>query len=146
MSWLRFSFESRLDEIYLVSLVVSQVCSHMGLDEVLAYQIELCAVEGVTNAIRHAYGLREGNEVTVLMRFDERRIDLEIQDRGHSMAPQYVERLRKGSRVLDFDPSDLPSLPESGMGLQIIHEVMDETAYTSDTGVNCLKLTKLLAC
>jgi serine/threonine-protein kinase RsbW len=145
LSWLRFSLESRLDEIYLVSLVVGQVCRHMGIDGVLAYQIELCAVEGVTNAIRHAYGLKAGNEVTVVIRFDETRIDLEIQDRGHSMEPQYVERLRNGSNVLDFDPSDIPALPESGMGLQIIHEVMDETAYTSEVGVNCLKLSKVLA-
>jgi serine/threonine-protein kinase RsbW len=144
LSWLRFSFESRLDEVFLVSLVVSQVCSHLGLDEVLAYQIELCVVEGVTNAIRHAYQGEAGSEVTVLIRFDERRIDLEILDRGRAMAPQYVERLRNGSQVLDFDPSDIAALPESGMGLQIIHEVMDQTAYSSEGGVNCLRLTKLL--
>jgi serine/threonine-protein kinase RsbW len=144
LSWLRFSFESSLDEIFLVSLVVNQVCSHMGLDEVLAYQIELCAVEAVTNAIRHAYRQHAGNEVTVLIRFDAARIDLEIRDRGQSMPPQYVERLRNGSKVLDFDPSDIAALPENGMGLQIIHEVMDETAYSSEGGGNCLRLTKLL--
>jgi serine/threonine-protein kinase RsbW len=144
LSWLRFSFESRLDEIFLVSLVVNQVCNHIGLDEVLAYQLELCAVEGVTNAIRHAYQGEAGNEVTVLIRFSDKRIDLEIRDRGNAMAPQYAERLRNGCQVLDFDPSDIASLPESGMGLQIIHEVMDETAYSSQDGMNCLRLSKLL--
>jgi serine/threonine-protein kinase RsbW len=144
LSWLRFSLESRLDEIHLVSLIVSQVCKHIGIDEVLTYQIELCAVEAVTNAIRHAYRLETGNEVTVLMTFDETRIDLEILDRGHSMAPQYVERLRNGSSVLNFDPSNIAALPESGMGLQIMREVMDETAYSTSLGINCLKLTKVL--
>jgi serine/threonine-protein kinase RsbW len=144
LSWLRFSFESRLDEIHLVSLVVTQVCRHMAIDEVLACQIELCAVEGVTNVIRHAYRLQAGNEVTVLIRFDETRIDLEIVDRGLSMAPEYVDRLRNGSSVLEFDPSDIAALPESGMGLQIMREVMDETAYHSDAGTNCLRLTKML--
>ncbi len=144
MSWLRFSFASSLDEVFLVSLVVNQVCRHLGLEEVLAYQIELCAVEGVTNAIRHAYQGEAGNEVTVLIRFSDKRIDLEIRDRGNAMAPQYTERLRNGSPVLDFDPSDIASLPESGMGLQIIHEVMDETAYSSQDGMNCLRLSKLL--
>jgi serine/threonine-protein kinase RsbW len=145
MSWLRFSFASSLDEIFLVSLVLGQVCRHLGLDEALAYKIELCAVEGVTNSIRHAYQQRAGNEVTVLIRFDRARVDLEIQDRGSPMPPQFVERLRNGSRVLDFDPSDIAALPENGMGLQIIHEVMDETAYSTIEGINCLRLTKLLA-
>ena len=144
MSWLRFSFASSLDEIFLVSLVVNQLCSHMGLDEVLTYQIELCAVEAVTNAIRHAYQNEPGNEVTVLIRFDETRIDLEIRDRGGPMPSRCVERLRNGSKVLDFDPSDIAALPENGMGLQIMHEVMDETAYSSEDGGNCLRLTKLL--
>jgi serine/threonine-protein kinase RsbW len=143
LSWLRFSFESRLEEIFLVSLVVNRVCAHIGLDDVLAGKIELSAMEAVTNVIRHAYHHRAGNEVSVMMRFDDERIELEIADRGDPMAPQYVERLRKGSRVLDFDPSDLQSLPEGGMGLQIIHEVMDTAAYSSDGGMNRLKLTKL---
>ncbi len=111
MSWLRFSFESRLDEIFLVSLVINQVCNHIGLDEVLAYQIELCAVEGVTNAIRHAYQGEAGNEVTILIEFSDQRMDLEIRDCGNAMAPQYAERLRNGSNVLDFDPSEIAALP-----------------------------------
>jgi len=145
LSWLRFSFESRLDQVFLVSLVVKNVCAHLGLDEILAYQIELSAVEGVTNAIRHAYGHRAGNEVTVLLRFDASRIELEIQDSGNSMPPQYVDRLKNGCQVLNFDPTDIQSLPESGMGLQIIHEVMDSAAYSTDRGVNSLRLTKFLA-
>ena len=146
MSWLRFSFESNLNEIFLVSLVVKQICTHIGINEVLSYQIELCAVEGVTNAIRHAYQQQHGNEVTVLIRFDKARIELDIVDHGSPMPPSCVERLQNGSRVFDFDPSDLSSLPESGMGLQIMREVMDETAYMSDGSANTLRLTKMLAC
>jgi len=144
VTWLRLSFESRLDEIFLVSLVVNGVCQKKGLDEITAYQIELCAVEAVTNAIRHAYSLEAGKEVTVLFRFDRDRIDLEIQDHGNPMSMQTRERLMNGSRVLDFDPADIQSLPESGMGLQIIHEIMDEVAYTSDGTGNRLCLTKIV--
>lgn len=145
MSWLRFSFESCLDEISLVSLIVNGVCRKVGLDEIAAYQIELCAVEGVTNAIRHAYHQQPGNEVTVLVRFDRERLYLEIADRGEAMAQHIRERLRNGSRVFHFDPSDLQSLPENGMGLQIIHEIMDKVDYVSDGSVNRLVLSKELA-
>ena len=144
MSWLRFSFESKLDEIFLVSLVLRQVCTHIGLDEILAYQVELCAIEAVTNSVRHALHEQPGNEVTVLIRFDDAKIDLQILDCGASMPPTYVERLKHGSQVLNFDPSDIQALPESGMGLQIIHDFMDEAVYTSNGGVNCLRLMKLL--
>lgn len=70
---------------------------------------------------------------------------LEILDCGDAMPPPFRERLRNGSRVLDFDPGDIQSLPESGMGLQIIHEIMDEVDYRSDAGVNRLSLMKSMA-
>jgi serine/threonine-protein kinase RsbW len=142
LSWLRFSIQSKLDEIFLVSLVVRQVCTHFRVDEIVGYQIELCTVEAVTNAIRHAYHQKADNEVTVLMQVSEEQIDLEIQDFGDSMDPKYIERLRAGCEVLNFDPTDLESLPESGMGLQIMHEVMDEATYTSDGTINRLMLSK----
>jgi anti-sigma regulatory factor (Ser/Thr protein kinase) len=81
-----------------------------------------------------------------MLRFDERQFEMEILDRGHAMAPQYADRLLNGCNVLEFDPSDIAALPESGMGLQILHEVMDAAVYSSEGGVNCLRLTKLLPC
>jgi serine/threonine-protein kinase RsbW len=143
LSRLRLSFDSRLDETFLVSLIVNKVCMSLGMDDVSAFHVELSAVEGFTNAIRHAYHERAGNEVQVLIHCDEQRIDVEIHDCGDSMPSHYVEQLRLGSRVLGFDTTDLQSLPESGMGLELIHQVMDETEYTTAGGVNCLRLTKL---
>jgi hypothetical protein len=36
------------------------------------------------------------------------------------------------------------SVPESGMGLQIIHDVMDEVSYKSENQVHTLQLLKLM--
>ena len=144
MSWLRFSFDSCLDQIFLVSLVINGLCQHLGLDEVTTAEVEVSAVEGVTNVIRHAYHQRAGNQVDVLIRFDQERLELEITDRGDSMSSECVDRLRNGSNVLEFDLSNVQALPEGGMGLQIIHQAMDMTAYTSEGGINCLRLTKRL--
>jgi len=144
VSWLRFSFESRLDELFLVSMIIRQLCQHLRLNEVQAYQIELCTVEAVTNVIRHAYHEQPGNEVTVLVSFSDTRIDLEISDRGESMTPHFVEQLRSGSQILESDIGDLMAVPEGGLGLQIIRQLMDEKSYSTDGGVNHLKLTRFL--
>ena len=37
------------------------------------------------------------------------------------------------------------ALPKNGMGLQIIHEIMDKVDYVSDGSVNRLVLSKELA-
>ena len=54
MSRLRLTINSDLNDVYLVGLTVNRICEHLRMDSVQAYEVELCAVEAVTNAIRHA--------------------------------------------------------------------------------------------
>jgi serine/threonine-protein kinase RsbW len=120
------------------------MCCQLELDEVLAYQIELCAIEGVTNAIRHSYHGVPGQEVTLEVHFDAKRIELEISNRGERMDAEHAQRLEEPLGIPDVDPVDIADLPEGGMGLQIIKTIMDQTSYSSSDGINRLKMTKQL--
>jgi anti-sigma regulatory factor (Ser/Thr protein kinase) len=38
----------------------------------------------------------------------------------------------------------LAGVPEGGMGIEIIRQAMDEASYSTNSGTNCLRLTKFL--
>jgi serine/threonine-protein kinase RsbW len=144
MSRFRLVIESSLSEVFLISVVVRGVCRQLEVSAADTAALEVCAVEAVTNVIRHAYlGARE-HELSVEFAISPGRLDLYVRDEGKSMPDEHAAKLRQGSRVLGFDPRDLRAVPEGGMGLQIIHELMDEAEYSREAGINCLRLTKFL--
>jgi serine/threonine-protein kinase RsbW len=133
------NIDSRLDQVHLVGYAVHGICSQLGLGDIVVYQIELAVVEAVNNAIKHAYGTRAGHPVEVVISVNEKRLQCEICDRGETLP-----FLQKG-QVLDFDPRNKRDLPEGGMGLHIMEQVMDEVTYhVRDDGWNCLILSKHL--
>ena len=144
MSRFRLSIDSNLADLFVVSMVVRGVCGHVGMDEAEASSVEVCAIEAATNAIKHAYRKAPGREVSIQITFNAERLDVDVLDQGESMPEEQLAKLRNGSPVLEFDPADLAAVPEGGMGLQIINEVMDEIAYNSEAGINRLRLVKLL--
>jgi serine/threonine-protein kinase RsbW len=144
MSRLRLVIDSNLKDVVYVGLVVNKICEHLRMDPVSAGQIELCAVEAVTNAIRHAYGNQEGHDVTISLSIENDRLGIEIADTGTAMPASAQEQLRQGSDVLDFDPENHADLPEGGMGLQIMREVMDQVTYKKEEHGNTVQLIRLL--
>ncbi len=128
----------------LVGQSVHAICHHLGLDETTVFQIELCVVESVTNAIRHGYKLATGNEVTVNLSVSGSSVEVEVSDDGEPMPLDSRAALCEGSDVFNFDETDLDSVPEGGMGLQIIRSTMDHVEYSTDGRTNRLRMTKIL--
>ena len=136
---IRFSIDSHLDNAALVGVAVNRICAtYCSLDEVAAYQLEVCVVEAVNNAIKHAYQGEAGHEVEVLMKLNADSVEFEVGDEGRTMGKK-----RALSRpTLDFDPSDYGNLPEGGMGRYIMCEFMDSVCYRTQGGRNVLSLGK----
>jgi anti-sigma regulatory factor (Ser/Thr protein kinase) len=144
MSRFRLTIESNLNDVFLVSVVSRGVCERLGMSAAETSAVEVCAVEAVTNAIKHAYLARRGHEVSIEIRSHAERLDLYICDKGEQMPAAHAAKLLRGSRVFEFNPFDLTAIPEGGMGLQIIYQLMDEAVYSTEAGINCLRLTKFL--
>jgi serine/threonine-protein kinase RsbW len=144
VSRFRFTIDSDLGDVFLVSLILHAVFKHLKMDADDASAVDLCAVEAVTNAIKHAYRGVRGHDVTIEISSDGERLDLEVRDQGVSMPEQQVAKLRDGSAVLEFDPADLGNVPEGGMGLEITRQLMNQVSYLSDGITNCLRMTKFL--
>ena len=136
---IRICVDSRLNQVHLVGYAVHGICSQLGLGDIVVYQIELAVVEAVNNAIKHAYGSAAGHPVEVVISVNEKRLQFEICDEGKTL--HFLQK----KTDLDFDPRNKTNLPEGGMGLHIIAQVMDDVNYFVRDGRNCLVLCKGLS-
>ena len=142
MSRVHFVIDSDLGEVALVAMAVNTICVHVGLGEVQANEVELCVAEAVTNAIRHAYHGNTGETVSIAVTTDKDELRIEISESGTPMGVEHVRRLLHGTKSIEAETGDRMLLPEGGRGLQIIHDLMDEVAYTRKDSSNHLLLTK----
>jgi serine/threonine-protein kinase RsbW len=109
----------------------------VGLDEEASYHFELCAVEAVTNSIRHAYHNQPGQPVRTQIVVETERIELRVADRGSPIPEE-----RRASPHLVVDPANLDSIQEGGRGIFLMHELMDEVSFLLEDGWNIVVLAK----
>jgi serine/threonine-protein kinase RsbW len=141
---LHLAIDSSLSDVPLVGLAIHSACVYLGMDEIQASQMELCTVEAMTNAIRHAYHGRSGHRVSVAVSTGTKWVGIEVSDSGTPMSPEEEERLIHGHEPLDVDLIDRSFLAEGGRGLQIIHDLTDRVAYRRGRNLNILRFIKLL--
>lgn len=134
---IRFVLTSKIENVSLVGLAVRGICSSIHLDPVTVFQIELAVTEAVTNVLEHAYESQEGHEVEVSVSLYSDRIVFQVCDEGTRLGTEKVP-------CLDFKPDIREELPEGGMGVHIIHTIMDEVEYTTCGGRNILTMAKSL--
>jgi serine/threonine-protein kinase RsbW len=134
----RLAIESRLDHVELLGRAVRALCATAGVPARECGQVELALVEAVNNVIRHAYRGEAGHPVRVEFTLRDGQFTIEIEDEGRPMA-------KRPSPALDFDPGDVANLPEGGMGLFIIHSVMDHVEFHRRDGRNAMGMTRRLA-
>jgi len=72
----RLAIDSRIDQVHMIGWAVRGVCAAIAMSEKDAYQVELCIVEAVNNAIEHAYASEAGHEVSVVVSVAGGRITL----------------------------------------------------------------------
>ena len=136
---IRLTIDSHLDNITLIGAAINNICATIPLSEVDIYQTELCIVEAVTNCIKHAYHNADDQEVSVELFIHDDHLVFEVIDTGTPMPAG------SGSKSLAYDPRELEDVPEGGMGIFLMHEIMDEVAYRSEIdGRNVLRMVKRL--
>jgi serine/threonine-protein kinase RsbW len=129
---LRVSFQlSALLECRAVAVdLVLAVIAHVPLaDRMFRHEMITAFGEAFNNIVAHGYrGRTDG------------MIDVEAEIRPGEL----VLRLKDGGVEVDYGSiavPDLESMPESGMGVYLMHSMVDEVAYTGGP-LNVLSLTK----
>ncbi|PKL82350.1 MAG: hypothetical protein CVV24_10535 [Ignavibacteriae bacterium HGW-Ignavibacteriae-3] len=123
-----------------VSKVIQEIREYLtekGLEEHLCNAVEICLTEALNNVIKHSYLGDNSKTIDIKIHKNANTLEMKIIDTGRPRQNLTVKEL-------DFDPEDIENLPESGMGLFIIKQLMDEMDYYTSDGKNYFILKKWL--
>lgn len=99
--------------------------------ETLVYNIHLALHETYTNIVEHAYGDQSGRiKIAILLERAPRSLIIIIKDRGKSFDPDNIAK------------PDLNAPQIRGYGLFLVHQLMDDVQYSTQSGENIWRLTK----
>jgi serine/threonine-protein kinase RsbW len=112
---------------------IVSLCGRLDIEDRARYGTAV--MEWLVNVVKHSYADAADAHIAIHAVVGPESIELMVEDTGRGMAPW---RFEAAPDHLTFDPADLASLPESGMGLAIIKSVMDSVRYQCEQGVNRL--------
>ncbi len=124
---------ARLDQIERVCSLVACAARSAGFDRKTSYACELAVAEACENIIKHGYAGSEGQKISVIARAKPGELTVELED----SAPPFNPASRP--QPADWSAEDPPV---GGLGLLIIHRVMDEIEYHRQAGSNRLRMLK----
>jgi len=133
----KFSITSEYHNISMVSRKIKSFLTEEGIDKDIIDPILISLMEALNNSIEHAYIEKAGNNIDVIVSISPIKVEISILETG-------IPRTNFEKPKLQFNPEDLSSAPEGGMGLFIIDNLMDSTSYSSNHGVNTTTFCKML--
>ena len=105
-----------------------------GFDDRTIYSVQLAADEAASNIIEHAYKGKTGQSFMLRCEFSRDRLTMTFLDRGKAF---------DFSRVETPDISaDLSKRKIGGLGIFLMHKLMDEVVYKVTKSGNYLTLVK----
>ena len=111
-----------------MSAWIYQTGKLMNLPQALAFELDLCATEAVTNIITYAYDTAASHCIRLRLRQARSRVNIEIEDDGKPFNP------------LEFPPAQpvfsLEDAPLGGRGIHLIRSLMTECKYRRRDGKN----------
>jgi serine/threonine-protein kinase RsbW len=133
----QISLESSLNQVADAAEAVKCVAEKLGFSAGDSYNLQLGVVEAINNVILHAYKNLPGEKVDLQVHTQSGKVVFELRDWG-------LNYPGPGESVPHYDAEQMPDLPENGMGVYLIHCVMDEVSYQREPENNLLVMTKRL--
>ncbi|MCP5061806.1 MAG: ATP-binding protein [Ignavibacteriae bacterium] len=133
-----FTISSNYKNVNSACFITKTFCEDSKVKDTTIKEIELCMAEALNNIIKHSYKGDNSNLIDIALKIEDEKFSIALADYGFPR-----ENLDKPT--LEFDPNDIDSLPEGGMGLFIIEQLMDENSYTTAEGKNTFTLYKNVA-
>jgi anti-sigma regulatory factor (Ser/Thr protein kinase) len=119
-------------KIEVLCNLVGDAAADAGFNARTIYACQLAVGEACENIINHGYQKEGAGELELTARTFPGRLILELCD----SAPPFNPSIEPGSTEWEDEP------PVGGLGLLIIHHVMDKINYQRREGRNCLELHK----
>ncbi|MEJ5240777.1 MAG: ATP-binding protein [Anaerolineales bacterium] len=127
------SWPARFDHLDEIRTFVGQAAERAGLSSRAIYAVQMATDEACSNIIEHAYRGQAG-EINIQVDWDGKALSITIQDTGRSFEMEKVSKP-------DID-APLSKRKIGGLGVYLIHQLMDEVKYSSSERGNTLTLIK----
>lgn len=115
-------FPSRIEAVSEAAAAVSDFLNRLGIDEGIAFGVDMAVREAVTNAVLHGNKLNEAKVVDLKLRNSPEAFEIIVHDQGQG-----------------FNPSDVPDptkeeniLKTSGRGIFFMRNFMDAVEWSAD--------------
>ena len=131
----KFNITSNYGAVIEINKSIREYLSGNKIETHVCNAGEICLTEALNNVIKHAYNGENSNQIEIIIRINNNQLEIDIVDEGSPRKNLIITEL-------NFDPSDIDNLPESGMGLYIIKQLMDDLSYYSLNGKNYFTLRK----
>jgi serine/threonine-protein kinase RsbW len=132
-----FNILSDYTNVGEVNKNIKAFLSANGVEQHICHAVDICLTEAINNVIKHSYKNDFTRNVEIQVSKDSNFFEIVIIDDGLSRKNLEIPQLQ-------FDPNDINNLPEGGMGLYIIRQLMDELKYETREGKNYFSLKKWL--
>jgi anti-sigma regulatory factor (Ser/Thr protein kinase) len=113
---------------------VAEKARAAGFVEKAVYAIQLAADEAASNIIEHAYAGRTDGSFEMTCEFEQDRLIITFRDHGISFD---ISKVSKPDLKADLSERKI-----GGLGIYLMHKLMDEVRYSSTGSENTLTLTK----
>lgn len=113
-----------LDSLAHISAFIAGATAQAGLDEHVAWQVELAVDEAATNIIQHAYDVAAPGTIKLTWQLSTDELTVTLQDKGRTFDPNDVP-------TPDVDAS-IDDRPAGGLGMFLMNKLMDSVRYEFD--------------
>ena len=131
----KFSITSEYHNISTVSRKIKSFLREQRVSKDVSDPILISLMEALNNSIEHSYVEEQGHNIDVIIGISKTKVEVDILETG-------IARTKFEKPKLQFDPEDLSTAPEGGMGLYIMDTLMDSVSYKSENGVNTTSFFK----
>ncbi len=128
-------FASDLRELERIQSVIKELEKEADWPPDLVYQVNLVLEELVVNVINYGYGGDPNHEIEIDLNWEADKLTVEIVDDAPAFNPL------KDNPEPDLT-SKLENRPIGGLGIYLVHHLMDEIKYRREQGRNHLTLIK----
>ena len=131
---LELSLANELREIAGVAAKIDEFCASHDLGHV-AYAVNLAIDEILTNTISYGYEDDERHRIEVIVRLEPEALVVVIVDDSLPFDLALVPER-------DIEGASLEDMPLGGLGLFLVHQMMDSVDYRREEGCNVVTLIK----
>ena len=113
---------SRIEAVSEAAAAVSEFLNRLGIDEGVAFGVDMAVREAVTNAVLHGNKLNEAKVIDLKLRNSPEAFEIIVHDQGQGFNPKDIPDPTKEENILKT----------SGRGIFFMRNFMDTVEWLAD--------------